>query len=261
MIAVMGMEGVLLDIDGVLAVSWEPIPGAAGTIDWLREHGIAFRLVTNTSSETRKGIAGKLVESGISVEPTEVITAVVATGDYLKIHHPGARIFVLSDEESLEDLGEVELVNRDADVVVLGGAGEVFSYGNVNLAFQMLMGGAAFVAMHRSVYWKTAEGLKLDGGAYVRGLEEATGQRAVVCGKPAADFFEAALRALGLPAERVVMIGDDVVTDVLAAQSVGLTGVQVRTGKFRPQDLGRPGGKPDHVIGSIADLPRLLAPA
>jgi ribonucleotide monophosphatase NagD (HAD superfamily) len=57
------------------------------------------------------------------------------------------------------------------------------------------------------------------------------------------------------------MVGDDVENDVLGAQAAGLTGVLVRTGKFRAEDLRRASGEPDVVLGSIADLPGLLASA
>jgi HAD superfamily hydrolase (TIGR01458 family) len=250
------VDGVLLDIDGVLAVSWEPIAGAAETIEWLRGRGLPFRLVTNTSSQSRRNMASTLVDAGIGVEPEEIITAVAATASYLRSHHPGASVFLLSDEGSIEDLDGIELVDRDAGVVVIGGASEQFSYDNLNRAFKLVMGGAPLVAMHRSLYWKTTEGLELDGGAYTRALEEATGVEAVVCGKPAGAFFEAAVEAVGEPASRVVMVGDDIATDVLAAQDLGMTGVLVQTGKFRPGDLER--GTPDHLIDSIADLPNLL---
>jgi ribonucleotide monophosphatase NagD (HAD superfamily) len=109
------------------------------------------------------------------------------------------------------------------------------------------------------LYWRTAGGWQLDGGAYVAGLEEATGRRAVVCGKPASAYFEQALHSLGVSADRAAMVGDDVVNDVLGAQAAGITGVLVRTGKFRPEDLEAAEGTPDHVLDSVADLPTLLA--
>ena len=80
------------------------------------------------------------------------------------------------------------------------------------------------------------------------------------CGKPSPAFFEEALRALGTPAARTAMVGDDVVSDVRGAQAIGVTGILVRTGKFRPEDLERGGDRPDHVLGSVADLPSLLDP-
>jgi ribonucleotide monophosphatase NagD (HAD superfamily) len=107
------------------------------------------------------------------------------------------------------------------------------------------------------MYWRTADGLELDGGAYIAGLEEATGASATICGKPAPAFFHAALEMLGLPADRVAMLGDDLVNDVLGAQAVGINGVLVRTGKFLPGDL-EGSDPPDRVIGSIADIAELV---
>lgn len=253
------IDGVLLDIDGVLTVSWEPIPGAVEALRWLRERGIPFRLITNTTTHAREDLAATLREAGFDVRAEEVVTAVVATASYLRAHHPDAGVFVLSDGDPRGDLEGVRLVPvEEAEVVVLGGACEAFSYEAINRIFRRLMGGATLVGMHRNLYWRTAEGLQLDAGAYIAGLEEATGRRAAVCGKPSAAFFEEALRLLGVPAERAAMVGDDVVNDVLGAQRAGLTGVLVRTGKFLPSDLEREEGRPDHVLGSVADLPAWL---
>jgi HAD superfamily hydrolase (TIGR01458 family) len=141
--------------------------------------------------------------------------------------------------------------------VVLGGASDDFSYANINRIFRLVMDGAALVGMHRNLYWRTADGLQLDGGAYLAGLEAAAGVTATVCGKPSPAFFESALALLGLPADRVAMVGDDIVNDVLGSQACGLTGVLVRTGKFMDADLEK--GTPDHVVDSIADLPGLLS--
>jgi HAD superfamily hydrolase (TIGR01458 family) len=249
-------EGVLLDIDGVLCVSWDPIPGARETIEWLRAGNVPFHLVTNTSSQSRREITDRLAGAGIPVGTDEITTAVVATAALLRSRYPNAKVYLLSDQESLEDLGGVEVVGENADTVVIGGASDLFSYANVNRAFKLVVGGSPLIAMHRSLYWKTSEGLELDGGAYTAALEKAAGVDALVCGKPASTFFDAAARAVGLPLERLAMVGDDVVSDVVAAQSLGITGVLVRTGKFREDDLER--GSPDHVIDSIADLPQLL---
>lgn len=255
------VDGILLDIDGVLTVSWRPLPGAIGTVAALREHGLPFRLITNTTTHTRTELARTLGEAGIAVEADEIVTAVVATASYLRAHHPGAKVFLLSDGDARADLEGIELVEDAADVVVLGGAYEGFTYEVLNRVFRMLMDDAALVGMHRNLYWRTSEGWQLDGGAYIAGLEEATGRRAAICGKPAPAYFEAALEAIGVPAARAAMVGDDVANDVLGAQAAGLMGVLVRTGKFRPEDLERVEGTPDHVIDSIGDLPRLLGAA
>jgi HAD superfamily hydrolase (TIGR01458 family) len=261
LLAVDGIDGVLLDIDGVLVVSWDQIPGAAETVGWLRAQGMPFRLITNTTTHSRHGLASVLRDAGIDVEGEDVVTAVVMTGSYLRSHHPGAKVFLLSDGDPTDDLPGVELVEDGADVVVIGGAGTDFSYERLNRAFGMLMAGAVLVGMHRNMYWRTKKGLQLDGGAFIAGLEEATGRKAVVCGKPSPTFFHEAVGMVGTPPERTAMVGDDIVNDVLGAQAAGLVGVLVRTGKFMPTDLERGSHRPDRVIDSIADLPGLLRPS
>jgi HAD superfamily hydrolase (TIGR01458 family) len=254
------IKGLLLDIDGVLAVSWEPLPGAVETLSWLRDRSIPFRLITNTTTHTREALAQTLRDAGFAVEPREIVTAVAATAEHLRAHHPDARVFLLSDGNARADLEGIKLVDEaePADVVVIGGACDDFSYAALNHIFALVTEGAVLIGMHRNLYWRTAEGLQLDGGAYIAALEEATGSRATICGKPAPAFFEAALELLGVPAASAAMVGDDVVNDVLGAQAVGMTGVLVRTGKYRAADLERTDGTPDHVIDAFADLPTRL---
>ncbi|MEX1264300.1 MAG: TIGR01458 family HAD-type hydrolase [Actinomycetota bacterium] len=251
------IDALLLDIDGVLVTSWQALPGAIEAVASLRELDVPFRLITNTTTHTRSGLTETLREAGFDFEPDEIVTAVSATAAHLRSDHAGAKVFVLSDGDPREDLTGVELVDvDDADVVVLGGGCDDFSYATMNRVFRRLNEGAAFVAMHRNLYWRTSEGVQLDGGAFVAALEAASGVTPVVCGKPSADYFGAALETLGVTAGRAAMVGDDVVNDVIGAQAAGLTGVLVRTGKFRPEDLER--GSPDAVVDSIADVPGLL---
>ncbi|MFN8232332.1 MAG: TIGR01458 family HAD-type hydrolase [Actinomycetota bacterium] len=257
----MNVDAVLLDIDGVLVTSWEAIPGAVETIGRLRGADVPFRLLTNTTRFSRTDMAATLRAAGFDVSPSEVLTAVVATGAYLRAHHPDARVALLTDGDPRADLGDVRLVplGEAADVVVLGGPSDDFTYPSLNALFRNVMDGAALVAMHRNRYWRTKDGLQLDAGAYVAALEAVTGATATVCGKPAAAYFAAALEELGVSAGDVAMVGDDVENDVAGAQAAGIRGVLVRTGKFRPDDLERGDVTPDEVIGSIAELPRLLA--
>ncbi|MDP9119572.1 MAG: TIGR01458 family HAD-type hydrolase [Actinomycetota bacterium] len=253
------IDGLLLDIDGVLAVSWEPLPGAVDAMRRLRDQGIPFRLITNTTTKTRADLAGTLKEAGFDVAGEDIVTAVVATASHLETAHPGAKVFVLSDGAASEDLAGIELVDVDeADVVVIGGACEDFTYGTMNRIFRRLMDGASLVGMHRNLFWKTSEGWELDGGAYIAGLEEAADTRATICGKPEKAFFDSTLVMLGVTADRAAMVGDDIVNDILGAQAAALTGILVRTGKYRKGDEDRDEGRPDHVVPSFADVPDLL---
>lgn len=249
------MATVLIDIDGVLAVSWKAIPGAVEALERLRREGHRFALLTNTTSRTRASITRALVSEGFPISEDDVFTAASATAAYLAREHPDARCFLLSSGDVTEDLPGVRFVDDDPDVVVVGGAGPEFDYPTVNRVFRFLQEGAKLVAMARNLAWRTDQGLQLDAGAYLLGWESAAGVRAEVVGKPSPEFFRSTLAALG--AETGFMIGDDLEADVLAAQRAGLTGIQVRTGKFRPRDLEL--GTPDHLVDSVADLPELLA--
>jgi HAD superfamily hydrolase (TIGR01450 family) len=154
----------------------------------------------------------------------------------------------------------VRLVGLDdePEVVLVSGADESFTFETLNRVLRALLDGAALVATQRNLTWLTSAGQCLDAGAYLLGLERASGREAVVAGKPAPACFAAGLETLGLPADRVAMVGDDVESDVLAAQAVGMTGILVRTGKFREETLAEASGRPAHVIDSIVDLPALL---
>ncbi len=255
----MGTAGVLIDIDGVLTVSWEPLPGAIGAFERLRASGLRIRLATNTTSRTRAEVAAALRDAGFGVTPAEILTAPVATAGYLETHHRGQPVFVLSSGDLHDDFREVDVVDEraPAEVVVLGGAGLVYSHDQLNHAFNLILDGAAFVAMHRNLYWRTNRGMELDTGAYAMALEAATGVEPVVIGKPAAAFFEAALTELGTAADETVMIGDDLDNDVLGAQALGITGCLVRTGKYRADVLEGAENRPDHVVDTFVDAVQL----
>ena len=254
----MEIDGLLVDVEGVLAVDWDPVPGAVDALAGLRDRGLPFRLVTNTTSRTRRAVAAALAEVGFAITAGDIVSAPAATGAYLRRHHPGARCFLVNHGDLTEDLTGIDLVEHDADVVVLGGAGPEFAYERLNQAFTFLMDGATLVAMHRGLSWATATGFALDTGAYVAGLERAAGIDATVVGKPEAAFFLQAVADLGVDPGRVAMIGDDVENDVLAAQACGLHGVLVRTGKFRPSTLAATPGEPERIIDSFADVATLL---
>jgi HAD superfamily hydrolase (TIGR01458 family) len=253
---------VLIDIDGVLTVSWQPIDGAVAAMQRLRSAALPLALVTNTTSRTRASIAAVLAGAGFPVTAGDVLTAPVIAAGYLKNHYAGARCLLLNSGDISEDLAGLNLAGADdaaVDVVLLGGAGPEFSYQALNRAFGHLQAGARLVAMHRGLYWRTTEGLQLDSGAFVAGLEQAAGTTAEVVGKPAAAFFATALAHLRTDAARTLMVGDDIENDVLAAQRQGLTGVLVKTGKYLPRALRDASGTPDHVLDSFAGLPELLA--
>jgi len=120
------------------------------------------------------------------------------------------------------------------------------------------MNGATLLATHTNMYWRTASGLQLDSGPFVRALEIATGKQAVVLGKPDRAFFEQALLTLGVQPQEALMVGDDIENDIAGAQHAGIHGVLVYTGKHKADSPLLQKIHPDAALPSIVALPAYL---
>jgi HAD superfamily hydrolase (TIGR01458 family) len=252
------MAAILLDVDGVLHVSGEQIAGAAEAVRELRRAGHRLRFVTNTTTRPRAVLGDELRGLGIALDDDELQTTPLAAARALR----GRRVLALTMAAIVGDLDGLELVDRGATVVLLGGADEsdetsrVFSYENLARAFAELEAGAELFCLHRGGWWQTSRGPRLDSGAFVAGLEYAANTAATVLGKPSAAFFAAALDALDAVPAEAWMVGDDAESDIAGARAQGLHGVLVRTGKYRPGDESA--ARADGVVDSIADLPAWL---
>ena len=228
------MAAILLDVDGVLHVSGEPIPGAVEAVARLRADGHRLRYVTNNSSRTRAELASELRELGLELDDAELQTTPIAAAEQLG----GRRVYGLVMSAIVPDLAGIELVGEGADAVLVGGCDEttepnqVFSHMNLARAFSEIQAGADLFCLHKNAWWQTARGPMLDGGAFV-----------------------AALAALDAEPELTWMITDDLEQDVRGAQLFGMKTLLLRTGKFRPEALERSAVVPDAVLSSIANVP------
>ena len=254
------MAAILLDVDGVLYVSGEPIAGGADAVRRLRAAGHRLRFVTNNTTRSRAQLAEELRGLGIGLEDDELQTTPAAAVRVLE----GKRVLALTMAAIIEDLAGIELVGEDAEAVLLGGAdeteetGRVFSYHNLARAFHELEAGAGLYCLHRNRWWQTKDGPLLDAGVFVAGLEYAADIEATVLGKPSPAYFEAALEALDADPERAWMVGDDIESDIRGAQRLGMRAVLLRTGKFRPDAVDESGVRPEGIVSSIQFLPDWL---
>jgi HAD superfamily hydrolase (TIGR01458 family) len=254
------MAAILLDAEGVLHVSGEPIPGAAAAVARLRADGHRLRVVTNTTSRSKAQLAEDLRSHGFDLADAELQTAADAAVSALA----GRRVLALVMHALVGDLEGLELVGEGADAVLLGGADEtpeanlVFSYMNLARAFAELELGADLYCLHKNRWWQTKRGPLLDSGAFVAGLEYAAETEATVLGKPNPAYFDAACSALDAEPGMAWMVGDDIDADVAGAQRIGMRTVLVRTGKFRPDDVEASRIRPDGIVSSIAQLPTWL---
>ena len=251
------IEGLLVDLDGVLYVEDEPVSGAVGAVAKLREEGLGLRFVTNTTSRSKRQTLERLERLGFAVEPDELVTpAALARSHCMEAGHD--RVALVMNERVKEDFEGLTEADEKVEAVIMGDLGEAFGFEILNHAFRQVMDGAELIALQKNRFWMTPDGLALDAGPFVAAIEYATGREALVVGKPAQAFFELVLGDLGVPASAAAMVGDDVETDVGGAIDAGLAGILVRTGKYREEFVAKSGVKPTAVADSIADLPGLL---
>lgn len=246
------VDGLLIDIDGVLIRGDEVIPGAIETIQALRARQIPFRFMTNTTIYCRHTLVERMVARGIPIQEPELFTATFAASQYLRSLNATSYYPLLLPDAQLEFDG-IEVDEETPEFVVVGDMGASFTFVRLNRAFRALLNGAQLVALHKKRSWRSEEGLFLDAGAFVVALEYAAETSASVIGKPSATYFQMVLDDLGLPPERVAVIGDDIEADVRGAQLMGMQGWLVKSGRFRREDLGR-GIWPDRLLDNIADI-------
>ena len=262
------MSAFLFDLDGTLYQGDVAIPGAPEFITRLRDQGKPFRFVTNTTSRPRSSIVARLRSYGFQLADDEVFTALLA-GAALARNRGCDTLLPLVPPASLTDLEGFTLVGGTSGssfsaaspagfpaAVLVGDLGPLWSFDLVQQAFTALLNGALLIALSRDRYWMSSTGLTVDCGAFVAALEYASGKIALLGGKPSAEFYHAAVQSLGpevTPGD-VVMIGDDIVSDVGGAQQAGYQGYLVRTGKYSEAALQASGVRPDRILASVIDL-------
>jgi HAD superfamily hydrolase (TIGR01458 family) len=271
--ALHGVRALLLDLDGVIVLVGKAIPGATDALAELERRGLPYRIVTNTSAVSRATLSRWSGKLGAPIPPERFESALSASAAWTARHFAGQPLYVLaSDDAKTEFAGQRLLTHEEAGsagstaaAVVIGDSPEEATFDNLNRAFRLILGGATLVGMHRNPWWLTPDGPTLDSGSYVVGLEFAAETRATVVGKPSVAFFSQAVRDLrreaggSLARSDIAMVGDDVRTDVRAAQRAGLRGILVLSGKHGEADVEaaareRGGRLPDAVAPSLAEV-------
>ena len=222
---------VLVDIDGVLKLGAHPAPGLNNFLSFLNKEKIDFCLVSNTtlstSSDQKKFFLKNNIEPGFPI-----LTASEATLSYINKHYNKAAVY---STQKIKSLFKELIAGEQPDVVVIGDMGKEWNYEILTEIFRKVKEGADIVAMQKNRFWSTPEdGLLLDVGPFVKAIEYAADKEAVLIGKPSKVYFDSALNLVNSSIDKpFVMIGDDIETDIGAAQNYGGTGILMYTGKTK----------------------------
>jgi HAD superfamily hydrolase (TIGR01458 family) len=251
------IRAILCDIDGTLMFQGRAISGAARAVSDLRAAGLALRFLTNISSHPPERIANRLSNHGFDIRPEEIETSVTACASFLAAD-PESSVWLLVPDSVRHLFDHCRQDMENPDVVVVTDVRDGFSYAAMNEAFLKLSQGARFVVPHRNMCWFDDGARWLDAGAFIVGLETATGKKATVTGKPSAAFFNEALLKVGCLAGEALVVGDDVLTDIEGANGNGIRSVLVETGKGSDYHDSTVSSRPSFKLPSIASLPALV---
>ncbi|RZV48195.1 MAG: TIGR01458 family HAD-type hydrolase, partial [Pseudomonadales bacterium] len=238
------MHGFLIDLDGVVYDGDRVIPGAADAIAFLNQHHLPHLFVTNTSSVPARVVWQKLRFLGIEVPLRSILTPMIAARQWIRANgREPVAAFV--PRPTLADFEGLNLLPPDVEVgaraIVIGDLGDQWDYRKLNRAFRLLDNAGeqgCLIALGMTRFCKAEDGrLRLDVAPFVKALEHSSYIEPTVMGKPAADFFQQAADSLSMPMSELIMIGDDIYSDIHGAQRCGMRGLLVKTGKFREQDI------------------------
>ncbi|HVP96576.1 TIGR01458 family HAD-type hydrolase [Methanoregula sp.] len=253
------INGFLIDLDGVLYTGDTPVQGARETLAFLTDNGYPFRCLSNSTRKCRATIAARLDKMGFEIPERSIFTPPLAAVRFIKDSGKSRAFLLVTGDVGRDFAGAcADDGSVTMDYVIVGDAGDRVTYATLNHAFRCLMEGAHLIALEKDRYWMDRDGLALSAGPVVAALEMAADTTATVVGKPSKEFFGLALQDLGMQKEEVVMIGDDIYTDVDGAQAAGIRGVLVRTGKFRPDVCEKSAIHPAAIIDSVRDIGTLL---
>jgi HAD superfamily hydrolase (TIGR01450 family) len=251
-------DGFLVDLDGVVWVGREAVPGSAEALRRLIGAGKEIVFVTNNPSRPPAAYAERLSELGVAVDPERIVTAGMVAARLAAEAAPGGAALVLGREALREMVAAAGLELLDvaeaeaAGVVVVSGFRD-FDYGHLLASKRALDAGAALVGTSRDPTMPMPGGAWPGAGAVLAAVEVASGRTAEIAGKPERHLFELALAAIP-GAERVAMVGDRVSSDIEGGRRAGLETILVLSGATSRDEAEGASPRPDHVVERLADL-------
>jgi glycerol 3-phosphatase-2 len=250
-------DGFLVDLDGVVWIGREPIPGSAEALRALLEEGKRVVFVTNNPGKPPAAYADRLRELGVEVDEAQVVTAGMVAARLAGEAAGGGSAFVIGApalKEMVAATGATLLEGEaawKADVVVVSGH-RGFDYGELLAAKRALDAGAALVATSHDPTMPYPGGELPGTGSILAAVETASGRRAEIAGKPERHLFEMAIEAAG--GRALAMVGDRVSSDIAGGHAAGLETILVLSGTTSRDEAASADPAPDHVVDSLADL-------
>jgi len=254
------VRAVLLDMDGVLYVGDQPLPGVQELLAYLDATGRKWLCVTNNSSRTSQTFSDKLAAMGITVDPVHILGSAEATANWLAEQSPNGAKVIMMGEASLRGALQAkgfELVDDPFEAqIAVASIYYALNYDVLTRLTLAIRNGARFVATNPDATLPTERGQVPGTGSLVALLTVSGGRAPEYVGKPYPGMYEQAIRRVDGAAETTLMVGDRYETDIEGAARLGMPTAGVLTGVTTRAEYLAANPSPDFVVEG---LPELLA--
>ena len=252
------ISGLLIDLEGVLYSDNKLIEGAIETIKTIRKNNFKIRFLTNTTTAPVKQILEKLKNFNFDIVKEEIFSPIITTKNYLT-HNNLKKICLITEPSLVKEFDKFEINQKNPDAIIMGDIYKNFNWVILDNAFKLINeNNCQLIALHKNKYCNRDGKISLDLGPFVDAIEYATGIKAIVMGKPEQKIFNIAIQDMGVLKNEVLMIGDDILSDIKGAKDIGIKTIQVKTGKYQEADLENKFTQPDERVESIVDVVKLL---
>ena len=250
------MKPILIDLDGVLRSGNNVLPGIETFLSALEKIENPKIILSNSTLNSAKDMIDFFEMKNINIR-IPIITAADASLDYIKERYTKVAVYAV---DKVKCLFEDYLDFENPQAILVGDLDKEWNYQIMNEIFRFIMDGRDFIAMQKNKFWTTpVQGILLDAGAFIKGLEYASGNEALLLGKPSPEYFKSALKKMNCNEnDKFIMIGDDVINDMKGAKNLGADTILIYTGKTKyPVDQNEKQFI-DYEVQNLTDLSKLI---
>ncbi len=248
----------LFDMDGTLYLGDQLYDFTRELLRRIRSAGKKYMFMTNNSSKSVADYVKKLARLGIEATEEDFITSSQATAYYLKLHHPGARLYVCGTRSLQEELRKNGFTVTDkleeVDCIVMGFDTELTFQKLEDVSRLLLTRELPYIATNPDLVCPVEFGSVPDCGSVCEMIYNATGKRPVVIGKPTALMPELAMKQYGYAKEETAVIGDRIYTDIKSGLNAGILGILVMSGETTEEILASSEDKPHLVLKDCSEM-------
>lgn len=255
------MKTYLIDLDGTMYSGDKNIDGAIDFINYLQVKKIPYIFLTNNATRTKKQAKEHMLNLGFkNIKESDFFTSAMASAKYVAKNFDKKSCFIIGEAGLKEALKEekFEIVESDIDKKIANfvfiGLDRIGNYKKYSVALHHLINGAKLIATNTDRLLSNNNTFDLGNGSVVAMFEYATNTKSLKIGKPYPIILDILLEDFSLKKEELVLIGDNLETDIKLGCDSKIETIMVCTGVHTEKDISKLKIYPSKVIKNLKEL-------